>query len=173
MTEVEIDGVKRDLSHLQEFIISIAGKGKDGSDLRVAVTLSNHTVSTKCARGSHNILDENGKPRLFCETRYAFSLGLQDLAKRMLEQNYFCWESRDQNRSANYAIIDVEPGCIREIGNSEHQIVYFYLYPSKKNGSDVSMVVVSCHKRRVVLPNRRFNVLVLLRKCFYDQKRVP
>ena len=75
--------------------------------------------------------DENGKPRQFCEDRYAFSLGLPELSKRMVEQNYFCWDSIDRNRAMNYAVIDVAPGRIRELIDGEHQVVFFYLYPSE------------------------------------------
>ena len=174
MKQMMINGIMRDLSHLEEFVIAVSGKGKDGADLRVAITFGLHTVSEGCEAGQHDMKDENGKPRRFCEARYAFSLGLPELAKRMIEQNYFCWESSDRNRAMNYAVIDVAPGRIHTLDDGEHQVVFFYLYPAK-GPADVRLVITSCHSRRVVFSRikRRFNILTLLRTCFYKNKRIP
>src|SRR6218665_386812 len=98
MNEIEIAGIKRDLRHLREGIVTVMGKGKDGADLRVAISFGLHTISIGCDHGQHDMFDENGKPRMFSEDRYAFSLGLPELAHRMIEQNYFSWESADRNR---------------------------------------------------------------------------
>lgn len=77
-----IDGLARDISHLDEFVVVVPGKGKEKADLRVAVALGRHTISRSCAEGeTPNMRDENGKPRIFCEDRYAFSLGLPMLAR--------------------------------------------------------------------------------------------
>ncbi|MEY2942230.1 MAG: hypothetical protein RLY97_244 [Pseudomonadota bacterium] len=175
MQEIEIDGIIRDLRHLQEFLAVLEGKGRDGGPLRVAISLGMHTISQGCVVGQHNMLDENGKPRLFCETRYAFSLGLPELAKRMIEQNYFCWESADRNRMTNYAVIDVAPGRIHQPADGEHQVVFFYLYPASGEHADVKLVVTSCHAREVIFSRikRRYNIHVLLRMCLFQQKRIP
>lgn len=88
--------------------------------------------------------DENGKPRLFCEDRDAFSLDLTELSKRMVEQNHFCWDPIDRNRAMNYAVIDVAPGRVRELIDGEHQVVFFYLYLCSPPEVDVNLVITSC-----------------------------
>jgi hypothetical protein len=175
MSEIEIDGVIRDLSHLQNLLISVKGKGEDGADLRVNISFSNHTVSKSCSMGQHDMLDENGKPRQFCEDRYACSLGLPEFAKRMIEQNYFCWESPDRNRNINFAVIDVAPGRVRHLPDGDHQVIFFYLYPSAASDVDVNLVITSCHNRPMVLSRikRRFNVHTILRTCLFKQRRFP
>lgn len=151
------------------------GKGKNGGPLHVVISLGMHTISEGCALGQHNMLDENGKPRAFCENRYAFSLGLPELAKRMIEQNYFCWESSERNRSINYAVLDAAPGRIHQLTDGVHQVVFFYLYPASGGQADVKLVIISCHARKVLFSKiqRRFNLHTLLRKCLYEQKRIP
>jgi hypothetical protein len=174
--EVEIEGIVRDLGHLREFVVTAKGKGRDNADLRVAVRLGRHTVSKACPAGQHNMTDENGKPRIFCEDRYAFSLGLPALARRMIEQNYFCWESLDQNRAMNYAVIDAAPGAFHTLKDGEYQVMFFYLYPADDEAkADVNLVVASCHVRGMKFRShkRRFNVHVLLRTCLFQQKRIP
>ena len=174
MDEIEVEGVLRDLRHLRSFVVTIPGKGIDDGDLRVRITLGLHTISQSCDRGDHHLEDENGKPRRFCEDRYAFSLGLPELAQRMIEQNYFCWESFDRNRAMNYAIIDIAPGRVRAPVDGEHQVVFFYLYPCNQDLADVNLVVTSCHSREVSFRHitRRFNMHTVLRTCLYKQKRM-
>ena len=84
MEDIEVGGVLRDLRHLRSFVVTVPGKGRDNGDLRVRISLGLHTISTGCDRGAHDLEDENGKPRRFCEDRYAFSLGLPELARRMI-----------------------------------------------------------------------------------------
>ena len=175
MNEIEVDGVLRDLRHLESFVVTLAGKGRDAGDLCVKITLGLHTISQGCPRGMHNLEDENGKPRGFCEDRYALSLGLPELARRMVEQNYYCWESIDRNRAINYAVIDVAPGRVRELTDGEHQVVFFYLYPSKGDMADVNLMITSCHAREVIFSKikRRYNMHTILRTCLFQRKRVP
>lgn len=175
MKEIEIAGIKRDLSHLSEVIVFVPGKGKDGADLRAAVSFGLHAISKGCDHGDHDMLDENGKPRQFSEDRYAFSLGLPELAHRMIEQNYFCWESADRNRAMNYAVIDVAPGRIQQLVDGTHQVVFFYLYPASGVSADVNLVITSCHSRDVAFSRikRRYNIHTLLRTCLYQAKRIP
>lgn len=175
MQEIEIEGVVRDLRHPQRFVTAVAGKGLEGGPLRVAVSFGLHAISEACAAGQHNMLDENGKPRAFCEKRYAFSLGLPELAKRMIEQNYFCWESADRNRVMNYAVIDVAPGRVHQLTADEHQVVFFYLYPASDDQADVMLIVTSCHSRQIDVSKvkRRYNLHTQLRKCLYERKRIP
>lgn len=174
MQELSIGGLVRDLRHLQEFVVAVPNKGKDGAALRVSVVFSLHTISEGCEAGRHDMIDENGKPRLFCEDRYAFSLGLPELARRMIEQNYFCWESSDRNRAINYAVINVAPGRVRSLEDGEHQVVFFYIYPLDEH-ADVRLAITSCHSRQVTFSKirRRYNLHTLLRKCLYDGKRIP
>lgn len=175
MENLEIDGVIRDLSHLSPFIVAVPGKGHDGAVLRVEVVLGLHAVSKGGVWGQHNMVDENGKPRLFCEDRYAFSLGLPELASRMIADKYFCWQSEDRNRAINFAVIDVAPGRVRQLQAGEHRMVFFYLHPSKKADADVTMVVTSCHSRYFDMSRekRRFDLHQVLRTCLYKGKRVP
>lgn len=173
--EIEVSGIIRDLRHLESFVEVVDGKGRGGSPLRVQVLFGTHTVSEGCEFGQHDMLDENGKPRAFCERRYTFSLGLPELAKRMVEQDYFCWESTDRNRAIHYAVIDVAPGRIHQTVSGEHQVVFFYLYPASSDLIDVKLIVTSCHARALDVGKikRRYNLHMLMRKCLYDQKRIP
>lgn len=175
MRELEIDGVIRDISHLDPFVCIAKGKGRDGADLRVEVLLSLHTISQSCENGERDLLDENGKSRSFCEDRYAFSLGLRELASRMIDQNYFCWKSPDRNRVMNYALVDVAPGRILALPPGEHHVVFFYLYPLAADHADVQLNVTSCYPREVKIDprDRRYNMHMLLRKCLFEQKRIP
>jgi hypothetical protein len=175
MHQLEIDGIARDLSHLSRFTVAVAGKGKAGDDLLVSVSFSRHTFSSGCVFGEHNMLDENNKPRIFCEDRYAFSLGLPELAKRMIEQNYFCWASNDRQRNINFAVIDVAPGRFRELKDGEHQTIFFYLYPDQQNPAIVNLRIVSCYMRYMIFRSRdrRYNLQTVLRKCLYEGKRIP
>lgn len=120
------------------------------------------------------MLDENGKPRRFDEARYAFSLGLPELARRMIEQNYFCWQSADRNRALNYAVIDIAPGRIFALEDGVHQVVFFYIHPADTD-ADIRLVITSCHSREVVFSRikRRYSIQMLLRTCLYKQKRIP
>lgn len=175
MDEIEVGGVLRDLRHLRSFVVTLSGKGKNGADLRVRVSLGLHTISQSCERGQHHLEDENGKPRRFCEERYVFSLGLPELSKRMVEQNYFCWESIDRNRAMNYAVIDIAPGRVRELSDGEHQVVFFYLYPCKQSEADVNLMITSCYARQLTFSHvrRRYNIQTLLRTCLYKDRRIP
>lgn len=176
MQEIEIDGVLRDLRHLKSFVVELAGKGRDGADLSVAVHLGLHTISRACRPGeASNLQDENGQPRIFCEDRYAFSFGLRDIATRMIQQKYFCWESSDRNRAINYAVLDAAPSRVRQLQDGEYQVIYFYLYPSDGERADVDLYVTSCHMRHMRFGNvrRRFDTHMLLRKCLFEQKRLP
>jgi hypothetical protein len=176
MEDIEIDGVLHDLSHLKRFIVTLEGKGKEGADLRVAVDIGLHTISRACQEGEDsNMVDENGKARVFCEDRYAFSLGLPELAKRMIEQKYFCWESRDRNQAVNYAIIDIAPGRVLHLEDGDHQVIFFYLYPADEEHADVILFVISCHMREMKFSKsqRRYDTHMLLRKCHFSGKRMP
>ncbi|MEO4045248.1 hypothetical protein AAFN47_26955 [Hoeflea sp. CAU 1731] len=176
MDNIEIDGIVHDLSHLRRFIVAVPGKGRDNSELRVAIRLRLHTISRSCVAGEDpNMHDENGQARVFCEDRYTFSLGLPEIARRMVEQNYFCWESSDRNRSMNYAVVDVAPGRIRNLQNGEHYVIFFYLYPSGGTAADVDLHITSCYLRFMHFDRikRRYNLHTVLRKCLFDQKRVP
>lgn len=175
MEDIEINGIKRDLGHLQAFIVVLPGKGKEGADLRVRVSLGLHTVSRTCGDGEvSNLNDENGRPRIFCEDRYAFSLGLREIATRMIEQKYFCWESMDRNRAMNYAILDVAPARVTQLIDGEYQVIFFYLYPVS-DGADVAMYITSCHLREMKFRGgaRRYDTHMLLRKCLFENKRLP
>jgi hypothetical protein len=174
--DIDVGGVLRDLSHLADFIVKLAGKGKGSTDLRVRVSMSLHVVSRTCKGDEINDMrDENERPRVFCEDRYAFSLGLREIATRMIEQKYYCWESHDRNRAVNYAIIDLAPGRARRIEDGEHHVIYFYLHPDKSANSDVILRITSCHMRPMTFANvkRRYDMHTVLRKCLFEGKRLP
>lgn len=177
MSTIIINGDAKDVSHLHENIVTVPGKGKDGEDLKVAVRLGKHTISKSCLYGQHNMTDENGRPRIFCEQRYSYSILLPDLASRMILGNYFCWDSSDKNRAMNYAIIDVEPCQVSKLKNGIYQIVYFYLYPesAREDKAHVRLFITSCYSREINFdrPKRRYNIHSVLRSCLYQQKRFP
>lgn len=175
MDEIEINGTTHDLRHLREFIVTVAGSGKDGSDLRIAISLGWHTISRSCEIGDHDMLDDNRKPRKFCEARYAFSIGLPNLLSAMIDKNYSCWESSDRNKAMNYAIIDAPPARSTQLQDGDYWVIYFYLYPLSNGQADIRLTVTSCHERRMVFQNikRRYNVHTLLRTCLYSGKRIP
>jgi hypothetical protein len=173
---IEIKGVWRDLTHLNSFVVTLAGKGRDGADLRVAVHLGLHAVSRRCQPDEeHDFRDENGQPRVFCADRYAFSLGLREIITRMIHEKYFCWASSDRNRAVNFAVLDAAPSLVRQLNDGQYQVIYFYLYPSKGRRADVELYVKSCHKRFVRFGSikRRFDTHMLIRKCYFEQKKLP
>jgi len=175
MHDMTINGVTRDLRHLQDFIVVVPKKGKNNSDLRVQISLGLHCISQGAQVGQHDLYDENGKPRRFCEDRYAFSLGLPELARRLVEQNYYCWQSSDRNRAMNYAVIDVAPGRVQEMRDGQHQVVFFYLHPCRHDSADINLVITSCYVRDVRFGHirRRYNLHTLLRTCLFKGKRIP
>lgn len=175
MENLIIGGVTRDLSHLKAFIVTVPRKGIDGGDLRVEVSFGLHAISVGCDRRDSDMDDENGSPRLFCEDRFAFSHGLPAMAQKMIEQNYFCWESEDRNRAINYAVADLPPQPVNQLPDGDHEIIFFYLYPGDGEKIDVKLMVTSCHKRPIVFGRikRRYNAHVLLRQCLFQQKRIP
>lgn len=176
MEEIEIDGIIRDLTHLKSFVVTLAGKGRDGADLRISVHLGLHTISRACKLGEvADLDDENGRPRIFCEDRYAFSFGLPEITKRMILEKYFCWESSDRNRATNFAVLDAAPSRVLQLKDGEHQVIYFYLYPSSGQRADVDLYVTSCHMRflRFGRIKRRYDLHALARKCFFERKRLP
>ncbi len=173
--EITIDGVAYNIGHLQPFTVTLSGKGKDNSDLRVKVTLGLHTISKGCSAGHGDMNDENGKPRIFCPDRYSFSLNLPALISTMIETNYFAWESSDKNMVSNYAVIGVPPQSVHKLTDGEYQVVFFYLHPADDSAADVIFTVTSCHSRQIVFRHikRRYSIHSLLRTCLYNQKRIP
>ena len=175
MDEIEVDGVLRDLSHLHPMNVVLAGKGKEGAYLRVRVHFGLHTVSRRPERSeTADMQDENGHGRVFCNDRYAYSLGLPEILRRMIEEKYFCWESRDRNRAIHYAIVDFAPGRITRMPKGAQQFVYFYLYPGAGEGAGVHLHVTSCYmKDERTQQKRRFDTHFVLRKCLFSGERCP
>ena len=176
MQALNIDGVSRDLSHLDSFVVTLDGKGRDGADLRVLVHLGLHTISRACRAGeTANMCDEQDRPRIFCEDRYAYSLGLKEISTRMILEKYFCWESKDRNRVMNYAIVDIAPGRMAQQQDGEHQVIFFYLHPADGNLADVNLHITSCYRRHQQFSSkaRRYDTHYLLRKCLFQNTRLP
>ena len=176
MQSIKIDGIIRDLKHLESFVVKLADKGRDNADLRVAIHLGLHTVSRACQPDEvSNMLDENKAPRVFCEDRYAFSFGLKDIATLMVQEKYFCWVSKDRNRAMNYAVLDVAPGKFHELKDGDYYVIYFYLYPAARENADVDLYITSCYRKslRFSKEDRRYTTHVLLRECYFKQKRLP
>jgi hypothetical protein len=173
--KITIEGIEYELSHLQPFITTVSGKGKEGGDIRVAVSLSRHTISKSCESSQKNMTDEKGKPRMFCSDRYAFSVNLPALISTMISNNYFAWESIDRNRASNYAIIDVHPQNVHLLVDGYYWAIFFYLYPADGCYADVNFAVTSCHSRKIIFRHvkRRYTIHSLLRTCLFKVKRVP
>ena len=174
MYSINIDGIDYDLSHLKEFSIELDNIGKDGNSLKISVFLSRHTISESCSDGQHDLLDEINRPRKFCKDRYSFSLILPDLIKKMIKENYFCWESKDRNTNMNFATLDIPPMEVMNIRSGRYKVIYFYLYPDKEKAA-IRFFVTSCYEKDLLFKKkvRRYNMHTLLRKCLYDQKRLP
>lgn len=172
---MEIAGKVYELTHLSKFNVTLDGKGKNGAPLIIEVSFSSHVFSKACEPNAQDMLDENRKPRAICSERYAFSLHLPALVKSMIEKNFFCWESLDRNRASNYAVIKNAKENFSSVKDGRHKIVYFYLYPDTKNGNRLKLHITSCHERHLIFSRitRRYNVHTLLRKCLYEQKRIP
>lgn len=172
---ITIAGTSYDLSHLADFIVTVPGKGRDNADLRVSVSLSLHVISTKCTSGNHDLIDANHKPRRFCLDRYNASLHLPKKIEKAILGNYFTWESKDINNAVNYAVIDVPPTRVLNLTDGVHEVFYYYLYPGDGTRSDVNFVVLSHYRRQVKFNphRRRFNIHALLRKCLFENRRIP
>ena len=176
MRVLEIEGVQRSLSHLDPFIVTIPKKGRDGGDLRVRVILGLHVISRACDQGeTGNLTDENGRQRMFSEERYAFSLNLRPLMTQIILEKHYCWESSDRNRKLNYAVLNAPPAERIRVTSGVHRVAYFHVYPGDSRDSSVNLFVNSCHERNINLDRikRRFDLHYVLRKCLYEQKRMP
>ena len=59
--------------------------------------------------------------------------------------------------------------------DGERQIIVYYLYPSKVSGIDVEMVIKSGYRKIMNFGHikRRFKVVQLTKKCYYEQVKVP
>ncbi len=82
MNEIEIAGIKRELRHLREVIVTVLDKGKDGADLRVAISFGLHTISTGCDHGQHYMFDKYGKPRLVITSCHSREVAFSRIKRR-------------------------------------------------------------------------------------------
>lgn len=114
-------------------------------------------------------IDENGSPRVFCVDRFERSLILPDFSRQMLAENMLTWESADRNGMSNMLVID------GPLVDGDHHVAVYHLYPSAVPEIDVEMVIKSGYVKSVIFSHikRRFNVLQMLRKCYYEQTKVP
>lgn len=87
----------------------------------------------------------------------------------MLAENMLTWESYDKNRISNMAAME------GPLTSGEHHVAVYYLFPSQASGVEVEMVIKSAYRKVLNFDNikRRFNVVQLTKKCYYDQMKVP
>ncbi|MCA0000924.1 MULTISPECIES: hypothetical protein [unclassified Mesorhizobium] len=169
-TTLKFKGSDYEFSHLLPFGHTLSAAGKDGADIRVRVSYQSHVFSRRRETDEEfHLVDEAGKPRVFCPDRYSNSLRFPAFCQRMLSENMLTWESKDRNRVSNMAVMD---GALK---SGDHQIAVYYLFPSSVDGLDVEMVIKSGYSKLLNFEHikRRYNVVQLVKKCHYSQAKVP
>lgn len=167
---LRVQGQVHRLDHLVAFGHDLIGHGRDKSNLRVRVSFQSHVFSKSCAAGDrHDFLDEGRRARVLCPDRYGASLGLPLLCRRMLNENFLTWESEDKNGKSNMAVID------GPLVSGNHQVVLYYVFPSRADGIDVELVVKSAYEKAInfIHIKRRLNVLQVIKTCHFKQVMVP
>ena len=167
-----VDGEQEfEFKHLVPFNHCLEGHGRDGAPIIVRVSFRSHVFSRARKGETEGVffLDENGKTRIFCKDRYAASLHLSDLCRRLILSNALTWETRDGNEKYNLASID------GPLVNGEHDTVIYYLFPSDADGVDVEFVVVSFYSKAwdFARIKRRDKINQPIKKCYYQGHRVP
>ena len=160
-----------DFKHLTPFTHSLDGQGREGAPIVLRVSFRSHVFSRAHKGETEGVffVDEGGRKRTFCKDRYAASLQLPDLCRRLILSNALTWESRDGNEKYNLASID------GALVSGEHDTVIYYLYPSSADGVDVEFVVVSSYRKawNFAHVKRRDKIIQPIKKCYYQRHRVP
>jgi len=142
---------------------------KDEADIRVRISYHSHVFSVATKNGNVRFLDENNKSRYFCSDRHQWSLDLPKLCQSMIENKWLTWEEKDRNRVSNMAVI------ANTLNNGTHYVVFYYLFPSRRGDYEVELVVKSAYEKYINFDKRkrRFKVTQLIKKCYYDDVKVP
>lgn len=168
---IEVDGAVYSLQHLEPFTHVCPSKGKDNTDLVVHVSFMTHVYSKSLEIVSHphHLFDENGVKRAFCLDRYTLSLTLQELCIKMMDENYLTWISQDKNGISNMSALD------GPISDGNHYVIFYYVFPSRRTGCDVELVVKSAYRKDIIAHRikRRYNVIQKLRECLFSEKKIP
>ena len=168
---VHCSGVNYSFEHLAPRNVVIAGEGREGGDIVVRISFKSHVFSKSLPfRGEEfDFRDENDQKRSFCLTRYRASLTLAQTCEDLLVNNAPTWESRDRNRKSNLAIVEAP------LVSGEHYAIFYYFFPSRKDGVDVEMVVKSAFKKYIDFSRikRRYKMKQRLKECYYKNKTVP
>ena len=99
-------------AHLSPFTMRFASLSAR-RELRVNVTFSNHCFSFSpedniVYPNSHHLLDQGGKPRIFCPIRYRLSKDLPELVRSLNNDKCYVWETKTR-RNYNYSLEIVDP----------------------------------------------------------------
>jgi hypothetical protein len=166
--QITVNGVIHDLTHLNASSHVITGHGHDGSDIKVRISFMSHVYSQVCNLGVHDLLDEARKPRMFCTDRHTLSQDLSNFCGTFIRGNGITWESKDRNQINSLMVVENANGQ-----GVDYAIIYT-LSPSRSDLFDVEMLVKSAYgKENIIQPNRRYNIRVLIKKCYYQQKTIP
>lgn len=158
-------------AHLVPTSISLTRQGSAGADINIRISYQTHVFS-RLYEGDTDVFklrDEAGLVRQFCEERYENSLGLPDMCKRMVLDNFLTWESFDRNRASNLAV------CGPALVSGPNDLVVYYLFPSRSDQHDVELVVKSAYRKDIDFSHikRRYNVRQLIKKAHFQQVKVP
>lgn len=165
-------GQSKCLKHLRPFTHRLIGHAPDKDDLVVRVTFESHVFSVSESNGAHDFLDEARKKRLFCPDRYAFSQGLPDQVRGILDLNVYTWEEKDKNQVANLAVL--APANVQLISGA-HNVLIYYLYRSNVAGIHVEMRVKSCYMKEINFMKRpkREKIRTHVKTVCFKGGRIP
>ena len=164
---VVVDGTAHDLSHLNAFTATIAGKGLDvNTNLGVLVVFSNHVVTTRTkVQDTSHLLDHNGVGRSFDPDRYAMSLQLRAAIKTKIEANGLTFVSKSYSEASNLIFVETKDGRTWS--------VVFCLLPTRRRNA-VRFAVLSCHAKMVDEKKVSKRILsVYARRCLLRGVRQP
>ena len=168
---IQVNGQTLVFPHLVPHVVDLPNHGLHGATLRVRISYQSHVFSQSCAHNDKkfHFRDEGNNKRSFCIDRFNLSKGLPSICKNLLESNAYTWESKDKNRISNLAVID------GALVSGLHQIIVYYLFPSKVDGLDVEMVVKSAYEKNINFDHikRRKRMIQMVKTCFYQKKRLP
>jgi hypothetical protein len=151
--------------------LSLEGHGRDGAPIIVRVSYHSHVFSIADGDGAlaHRFMDEAGKWRSFCQTRYSKSLALPHVCGEMVENNFPSWVSQDRNRRNNMAVTDANAAV------GWQYVIMYSLFPSSAKGFDVELVVKSAYEKEVVGLHKlkKSGIRQLVKTCYFQQVAIP
>lgn len=168
---IEHEGRRFTFAHLVPVSTCLVGQGKAGADIKIRISYQTHVFSRRHEGSAEVFLlrDEVGLIRQFCGARYEVSLGLPDICRRMVHDNFLTWESFDRNRASNLAV------CGPVLTSGPNDLIVYYLFPSRSDKHDVELVVKSAYRKEIDFGRikRRYKVCQLIKKAHFQQVKVP